>query len=230
MTGFLLNLLLLAVIGFCVWQGYRKGLILTAAGVLIIFIAAFLAGKTAAANAPSVSEKLLPIMSWVAEDAISDAERGRSPINQITDPEALADITEDIFRRMGISEKEIKAMVNRVLPSLSDPSQTPKEAIEATSLYVAAYALIAIFSFILYVVGLTLIIYFISAVFKLPVLNLIDKAGGAAAGFLYGILILSAVGWAMRYLGIFASSDLVANTAVLRFFSKFNLLSWLLSI
>jgi uncharacterized membrane protein required for colicin V production len=230
MTGLLLNLLLLAVIGFCVWQGYRKGLILSVAGVLIIFIAAFLAGKTAAANANSVSEKLLPIMSWVAEDAINDAERGRGPINQITDPEALADITEDVFRKMGISEREIKAMVGRVLPSLSDPGQTAKEAIEATSLYVAAYALIAIFSFILYAVGLTLLIYFVSAVFKLPVLNLIDKIGGAATGLLYGMLILSAVGWAMRYLGIFTSFDLVSSTAVLRFFSRFNLLSWLLSI
>ena len=58
MTSVLIDLLLVGVVAFCVWQGFRKGLILSVCGILIIFIAAFLAGKVAESYARPVSEQL----------------------------------------------------------------------------------------------------------------------------------------------------------------------------
>jgi uncharacterized membrane protein required for colicin V production len=230
MTGFLLDLLLVAVLAFCVWQGYRKGLILTVAGVLMIFLAAFLAGKVASTSAQPVSERLHPIMGWVTDDAIGEATRGKGRINELTDMTEIAGVAEDTFSQMGISGSEIAAMVEKVLQALTGTEQTLRETIEVTALYVASYALIALFSFILFMVGLTLLVHFIAAVFKLPVLNIIDKVGGLAAGLLYGILILCAVGWAMRYAGIFSNTGIVENTTILRFFVNHNMLAGLLSL
>jgi uncharacterized membrane protein required for colicin V production len=117
-----------------------------------------------------------------------------------------------------------------VISSRSIEDQTVHESISLTVLYVAAYALICLFAFILFMVGFTLLIHFIAAVFKLPMLNLIDKIGGTAAGLVYGLLILSAVGWAVRYLGIIASPELVENTRILSFFINNNMLAKLLSL
>jgi uncharacterized membrane protein required for colicin V production len=230
MMGFLLDLLLVAVLGFCVWQGYRKGLIITAAGILIIFAAAFLAGRVASAYAEPVSERLHPIMSWVADDAIGEATRGRGRVNEMTSPAEIKEVAERTFSSMGLPTREINAMVDKVLRSLTGTGQTVRESIEVTALYVVAYALIALFAFIIFMVGLTLLLHFVAAVFKLPVLNIIDKVGGSAAGLLYGILILCAAGWAMRYLGIISSSGLVENTTILRFFVNNNMLAGLLSL
>jgi hypothetical protein len=196
----------------------------------MIFLSAFLAGKVAANYAQPVSERLHPIMSWVADDAIGEATRGKGRINEMTDLDEIAGVAEETFSSMGISVSEVAAMVEKALNSLTGTEQTVRETIEVTALYMLSYALIALFAFILFMVGLTLLIHFIAAVFKLPVLNLIDKIGGLAAGLLYGILIICAVGWAMRYLGIVVSSELVEDTAILRFFVNNNLLAGLLSL
>ena len=229
MTGFLFDLLLVAALAFCVWQGYRKGLILTVAGVLVIFIAAFLAGKTAAAYAEPVSEKLYPIMSWMADDAIDNAARGMGRINELTDRAQIAAVAQRAFESLGISGLEADSMVDRVLASLGGAEQTVQETIGKAVLYMAAYALLCLFSFILFMVGLTLLIHFLAAVFKLPMLHLVDKIGGAAAGALFGILILCAVGWAVRYLGIIAGPELVESTTILKFFVNHNMLAGLLT-
>jgi uncharacterized membrane protein required for colicin V production len=230
MTGFLLDVLLMAVLAFCVWQGFRKGLILTVAGVLIIFLSAFLAGKAAGAYAHTVSERLYPIMSWLADDAIDEATRGRGRVNEITDRLEIADIARGTFESLGISDLETSAMVDRVLSTLSDTEQTVHETISLTVLYVASYALICLFAFILFMVGFTLLIHFLAAVFKLPILNLVDKIGGVAAGIFYGLLILSALGWVVRYLGIIAGPELVEDTRLLSFFVNNNMLAHLLSL
>jgi uncharacterized membrane protein required for colicin V production len=230
LTGLLLDLLLLAALAFCIWQGFRKGLILTVAGVLIIFVSAFFAGNVAAAYAQPVSERLYPIMSWLADDAIDEATRGRGRVNEITDVREIEDVSRRTFEVLGISDHEIMALVDRVISSRSIANQTVHEAISLTVLYVASYALICLFAFILFMVGFTLLIHFIAAVFKLPMLNLIDKIGGTAAGLVYGLLILSAVGWAVRYLGIIASPELVENTRILSFFVNNNMLARLLSL
>ena len=230
MTGFFLDMLLVAAFAFCVWQGFRKGLILTVAGVLIVFLSAYLAGRTAAAYAEPVAERLYPIMSWVADDAIDDATRGRGRVNELTERREIAEVARKTFESMGISALETDTLVERVLSALNKAEQTVHETISSAVLYVAAYALICLFAFILFMVGLTLLIHFLAAVFKLPVLNLIDKIGGPLAGAFYGLLILSAVGWAVRYLGIIASPELVEDTNILRFFVNSNMLAKHLSL
>jgi len=232
LTGFLFDLLLVAALAFCVWQGYRKGLILTVAGVLVVFIAAFLAGKVAGAYAKPMSEKLYPIMSWVATDAIDEATRGSGRVNELDpkkDRSEIADVAQRTFESLGISSREIDAMVDKVLLSLNDAEQTIEKTISMTVLYVAAYAMLCLFAFILLMVGFTLLIHFLAAVFKLPLLHLVDKIGGSAAGALRGVLILSAVGWAVRYLGILASPELVEKTTILKLFVNHNMLARLLS-
>jgi uncharacterized membrane protein required for colicin V production len=230
MTGFFLDLLMVAILAFCIWQGFRKGLILTVAGVLIIFLSAFLAGKAAAAYAEPVAERLYPIMSWVADDAIDEATRGRGRVDEMSDRREIAEVARKTFEALGISEHETDTLVDRILASLAASDQTVREIISSNVLFVAAYALICLFAFILFMVGLTLLIHFLAAVFKLPVLNLIDKIGGPVVGLFYGLLIMCAVGWAVRYLGIIASPELVEDTTILRYFVNNNMLASNLSL
>ncbi|MDR1691945.1 MAG: CvpA family protein [Oscillospiraceae bacterium] len=231
MTGFMIDLLLAGILAFCIWQGFRKGLILTVAGVLIIFIAAFLAGKIADAYAEPVSTQLYPIMSWLADDAIDEAMEGKGRVNEIekSDISTITEVAKGTFENLGVSELEIDKMIDRVLRNLAIEGSQLQETIGKTALYMVAYALLCLFGFIVCMVALTLLIHFIAAIFKLPILNLIDKIGGSAAGALYGVLILCAIGWAVRYLGILAAPELVEQTTILKLFVNHNVLAGLLS-
>ena len=225
MTSVLIDLLLVGVVAFCVWQGFRKGLILSVCGILIIFIAAFLAGKVAESYARPVSEQLVPIMSWIADDAIDEAAKGKGRVNEITDKETIAEIARDAYKSLGISSTEVNKMAEKALSTLETSELTVRESIARTLLFGVAYALLCILGFLIFMLGLTLLMHFLAAIFKLPVLNLVDTIGGTAVGLFYGILILCAVGWGARFLGIVISPEILDKTVILKLFVNHNMLA-----
>jgi len=227
-TPFLIDIFVLAILLFCVWQGLRKGLVLTVGGIIIIFLSAFLAGWVADAYAEDLSESLYPIMMWVAEDAIEEAAQGKGRLSEINDMKTQTEITRDTYEILGIHQKESNKMVDKTIEAITKGKATVKEAISSTLLYALSHALLCAFGFLLFMVGLSLLLHFIAFVVKLPVLNLIDKTGGAVSGLLFGVLILSAIGWVSRFLGIIMDSELIGKTVLLKFFANFNLLAGIL--
>lgn len=228
MTPFLIDLLLLLILAFCIWQGFRKGLILTIAGIVVIFLSAFLAGRVANAYAQPLSESLYPIMSWVADDAIEEAARGKGRLTEINDRKTLEEITRDTYEKLGIHAAESDKMVGMALGAMNNLETKVQDAIAGTLLFSFSYMLLCVFGFVFFMVGLTLLIHFLASVIKLPMLHMLDKAGGAAGGLLYGVLILCAIGWGARFLGIIINPELVGNTLFLKFFVNFNLLAGIL--
>lgn len=228
MTSVLLDLLVVGIFVFCVWQGYRKGLILTVAGVLIVIISAFLAGKVAASYSDVVAEKVLPIMSWLADDALDEASRGKGRVNEMTDRKLISEIAAEVYEGMGITNKEADKMVEKALQTMTKAETDARTAIAQTLLYSLAYVVLCIFAFLFFMIGLTLLIHFLASLFKLPVLNLIDKVGGTAVGALYGLLTICALCWAMRFLGIVLDPEIVQKTVIMKFFVNYNMLAGLM--
>lgn len=228
MSPILIDLLILLILGFCIWQGYRKGLILTVGGVIIIFISAIFACLAASSYAQPLSESLYPIMRWVADDTIEEVTRGKGRLSEINDRRTLTEITEDTYEKLGIHSTEADKMVDMALDAMSEAETKVQDAIAGTLLYAFSYMLLCVFGFVLFMVGFTLLLHFIASVVKLPVLNRLDKVGGLACGLLYGLLIVSAIGWGARFLGIIIDPDILSRTVFLKLFMNVNLLSGIL--
>ena len=240
-----LSLLALIILAFCTWQGYRKGLILTAAGVVTIFIAAWAGGMIASHYSEPFSKTLAPIFSgWVTDtetdNAIDEMEKnGGKPfeeynLNVNSDREALAKTAGDALEKMGFGllsktnllEKVIAETELSVENSDQDITQAFKIAVSDVFLRALASMILSVFGFIVVLLLLTLLAQIVSSIFKVPGLNLIDKIGGPIAGFLYGVLILNVIGWALRYAGFLIP---VKDTGLISLFYKFNILTWLLA-
>lgn len=219
-----LNIAVLLMIAFCVWQGYRKGLILTVCGVVIVFIAAYTAGQVAANYAGSASESLAPVLDWLPDAKIEEAidEVGLGRVESITDMTALREIADVAFEKIGITGAFRDILSAKTMNGLNSETNI-RQSIESQFLYGIAYLILCVFTFLIVFILLTLLIHFLSAVFKLPVLGLIDKIGGSALGLVNGLLLLCFLGWILQFIGVFLPSDMIVS-GLLRGFMN---LKWL---
>jgi len=226
--SFLLDLLILLIIGFSVWQGYRKGLILTVAGIIIILISAWAAGRIAKQYSVPFADKIQPMLGWVADDAIDEVARGKGPLAEITDKRQLASIATSALDKLGLSFVNKDNLVNNVFDNMAEKERTFREAVSYTFLCAVSSMILCVFGFVVIMILLTLLIHFVAAVFKLPALKQLDRIGGAALGFIYAILMLTVLGWALKYTGMFMPQELIDKTVFLKLFRKSNLLTGLL--
>lgn len=226
-----LNLAVLLVLAFCVWQGYRKGLILSVCSVVIVFISAYAAGQIASHYAESAVDSLAPVLNWLPDvkidEAIDEVARGLGPVAEIADKAVLREIADTAFDKIGITGAYRDILSAKAMASLNTET-TIRQAIETQFLYGISYLILCVFSFLILFIVLTLLMHFLSALFKLPVLGLVDKIGGCALGLAAGVLILCFVGWIMQFIGVFLPPDLILS-GLLRNFMNLKLLDGLLN-
>ena len=105
-----LDLIVIALLAICVFGGFRKGLIMGVARVLIVVIAVLVAGVVARDYSPGLAENIEPYVGWLSEDAVdqvvADAE---VPVDQATGDQAYG-IIRDSFLGMGMSQDTAESL------------------------------------------------------------------------------------------------------------------------
>ncbi len=224
MTSILIDFLILMILGFCVWQGHRKGFILSAASILIFFLAIWGGGQIANRFTDTAADSIAPFLQWVTEDASDEAQRENNTSPEKSD----RNLAEKTFEKLGISSKEVNGMVDSVVKQVAETGESVKTTISSVFVKTLTRVILFIFGFIIISLLLTLVAHFISMVFSLPGLKFLDKVGGLALGGLYGLLVMFAVGWMIRFLGILIPADIINGTFLLKFFINANPIAWLL--
>lgn len=231
MMSVALNLAVLLALAFCVWQGYRKGLILSVCSVVILFVSAYAAGKIAEQYADKATEIVAPILDWLPDvkidEAIDEVAKGLGPAGNIDDPGVIVQIVEVAFEKIGITGVFKDILTTKAAESIKGDI-TLRQSISNHFLYGVSYLFLCVFAFLICFILLTLLMHFISAVFKLPVLGLIDKIGGAVLGFVSGLLMLCFFGWILQFIGIFLPADMF-DVGLLRGFMSLKWLNGLLN-
>ncbi len=222
MTAFIVDLLVLMILGFCVWQGYRKGLILSAAGVLILIIGVIGGVQLANRLGPSVSVKMGPLLDWVADDATDEAVRASGGYSAFQDIDTVETIARGAFERLGIQKNGASKLSGRVWDRMQALDTPLNKSVAAIFIEAVCWVGVFLFGFVILSLLLTLAAHFVSMLFTIPGLNLLDTVGGLGFGLLQGLLILFAVGWVFRYLGILIPDSWTQNTLLLRFFVNVN--------
>jgi len=213
------------VLGFCVWQGYRKGLILTVAGILLLCLAVWGASHISGRYAADFEERINPLFGLVVDEAADDAMRAAGYSAGVDDEDTILTIAAGAFSSMGIVEKESEKMAVEVLENMRESSVSLKTGISNAFIHIICRVLLFTFTFAVFALLFTLLSHFVSMLIKLPGLKLIDTWGGLAAGLVYGLLLLFAIGWIFRFLGAVIPSHLAENTFLLRFFVNQNILT-----
>ncbi len=90
-----------------------------------------------------------------------------------------------------------------------------------TATYVCGLAL----GFLLILIFLTAIANVGNLSFRLPNLELLDEIGGAALGFVKGLLYCVLLSWLLSFFGLIIGMDTLEHTTLARFFLAFKFLT-----
>ena len=219
----LIDLLVVVIIGLFVWGGFNKGFFLTASSILILFASVMIGANVANGNAEKASVVFDGILDWVAETATEEAVEKLGVAASNVPSYQLVPIIKEAFESLGIRGAASDYLASQVRSSmLRQPDATLYEVI--SQYFIRAIAWIALFfaGFAISALVLSLIVNFISTVFKLPVIRQLDMFGGLGLGLINGIFIMFIAGFALRYIGFILPDGLIESTNLLRFFVDKN--------
>lgn len=231
MMHVVIDLAILAILAFCVWRGYRRGLVLGLFGVIAIFIGLFGANILAETFSDEFTDLVSPFIGGIVDSEISDGLSSDdieiTSVNEASDSE-IEELIIRVFNAVGFSEIESASITDDLMSEIDKVKSNLSEQITSRLSSVLAYVFVFIIAFMLIMILLTVIANLINLAFRLPGLDLLNNIGGAALGLVRGLLIVLVVTWVFNYLGFLIPQEAIEKSILLEFFMKVNPISGIL--
>lgn len=226
-----IDLAILAILAFCVWRGYRKGLVLGLFGVIAIFVGLFGANIIAETFSGGFVDLMAPFISGIVDGELSDglsSEDGEmNSVNEASDSE-IADLVNRVFGAVGLSEAESASLTEDIMSEFDKASANLSERITSRLASVFAFVIVFLIAFMLIMIVFTVIANLINLAFRLPGLDLLNGIGGAVLGLARAVLIILVFTWIFNFLGFVIPRETIEKTVLLEFFMGINPVSSLL--
>ncbi|MBR6653976.1 MAG: CvpA family protein [Oscillospiraceae bacterium] len=218
----IIDLILIAIVAFCAWNGYRKGFIMGISGILALIVAFYGAQIVADTYSQEFTSMLKPFISGVVDAAVADVQIGGE---DGYDNEEVYEVTYDALGNIGILKSAAQDIANEIAERVERTGQTMREEIVNVLCSKIAYVLTTVIVFLLILIVFTVIANILNLAFKLPGLEFINETLGALFGFAKGAIIVVAIAWVMRYLGVLVDEDIVNKTMLLEWLMEHNLVT-----
>ncbi len=212
-----------AILLFFVWLGCKRGLVLTLASLLAVFVALIGASFLADALAEPVAKAIEPAVTQRIHDQVSsywqrapeaDAPAGEDDwLSRLPLEEGLEPLQESKFFR-GCAETFQKAVDDGT-------AEIVTHAVQALAYFAAVQiARIVIFAvaFFAILVAWFFLSHALDLVAKLPVLSSFNRWGGGLAGLIKGSLVLFVACWLLK--DSYLPQQVVDRTVLLKFFAS----------
>lgn len=224
-----LDLVLIGILALCVLSGYKKGLIMGISGILALVVAFYGANLVAETFSPDFTSMIEPMISNAVGGAV-DETREDLPDDEDGGEQEVYQVSYDSLKKLGVLETTAKKLAEDIKDEIREVGSSLKSAIVHKLSGTIAYVALLIIVFILIIIVFKLLANAINFAFKLPGLNLINGIGGAALGFIKGMLLLFIVSWAARFLGFIIPESVVDKTVVLKWLMSNNPITALFGI
>jgi len=235
LLAFLIDIAVLGIIAFCVWRGYKNGLIRGLFGIVSLIAALIVSNAAANAYSKEATHVIMPFASGIIDSTLSDMEENDIRYQAIAHDHDIYEpnfgTAYTVLRQIGLPES---AAVN-LATQLSEESSlywTPQDFINILAEKLTdTLSFVAIFgiTFLILAIVFAIIGNLIGFVFSLPGLKLVDKIAGSVFGLVKGLIIALALASVVRYFGILAP-ELYSNTVLLEYLTINNLISTFLGI
>lgn len=226
MTALFYDLVILAILAFFLWRGWRKGLILSLCGLIVVILSLVGANFIADTAAPPVAKAIQPKLQAAIEEHVTDyMDAHFDALAPIGDPGNAKVNMWDGMREMGgiyawcaDSVEETVSLFNRHL----EPSEMFSIAANRVATQLAHHILFAV-AFVVLFVLLTLILHALDLVAKLPGLHFCNGLGGGLIGLVKGVLVLFVAVCVLQVASphLF-TPDMVEESHILKLFVRSN--------
>ena len=247
-----IDLILICIVLFCVWRGYKSGIIRGVCAIVALIVAIFGANLVATAYSGEFTGMISPFVSGVVDTVVmnilypdsdeSDTVTANTPsaiLPSASQKEKLTtyDIAFAALRKIGLPEKpadKLSALVaggNNESDSGGNGESGVSIAENVSDRLCAALAYVAVFGvcFILLSIIFAVVGNLVNLVFSIPGLEALDSVLGMVLGLARGLVIILVIAAIVRYIGLVAA-ETVKKTVVLEYLVNANLIANILGI
>lgn len=238
MSYLIFDLVIAILLVLAVFQGYRRGFVLTLCGFLAVFVAFFGATILSNALAEPVSHAITPVIENQISNSIHETleEQGYQfeepqPGQEEETPAPEDQFSLDQILNMMKDSALIQSFSDAIRGAVNEGVvEVTTSAAQAIASYIArelARMVLFLISFVLVLVAWTLLSRALDLAFRLPVLSTLNHWSGAAVGLLKGGVLLFIACWLLREL---FPAEVVEQSYLLKFFCTTNPLVLALSV
>ena len=224
MIKLILNLIMLAVILLCVWNGYKRGLVLGIGSLLVIVISLYAADLLSDTYSYEVNDALRPFASGYLETNINQKVREEYGIAgaatgslSVSDyltlnPSQSEAFCRSTYEHMGIYGNTAQTMAEKAVAYAAAQGQTVPDAMVevlcSTLSYVGGFLLF----FTLILIFLTVLGNLPNLVFKIPGGDMLNDLGGMVTGILQGLFFCTLFAWVLKFTGVLIPQDTLVGS------------------
>lgn len=229
-----IDLVLLAILIICVWSGYRKGFVIGIANLLGIVVALYGAVLVSSAFSYDVVPVLRPFVSGYIESQMDDTvlEEMGLENTDLSYEDILAGDSQlrhqfcyTCYTTVGIYDDAADQMATEAEDYAAANDVQISEAIIEVFCERAAYVAGVALMFLIFLIALMAIANIPNLSYRIPNMDILNDAGGAAMGFVNGLCYCVLICWALRFLGLVIGLDTLGKTLLARFFITIDLLT-----
>lgn len=229
MTALIIDIVIIGIVAYSMWRGYRNGLIRGVFGTVALIAALLIANIAASAYSEEFEGIMVPFVGGVVDTALHDIYADNLQYEELDHDDQSPEMRSafSALRQLGLP---VPAAVHVAERSLEDDSGRTLSDVIAGNLS-SALSFIAVFAvaFVLATIVFAVIGNLIGFVFSLPGLRLLDIIAGTAFGLVKGMIIILTIAAVVRYFGLLAV-DILEETTILYYLVNNNIIANMLGI
>jgi len=231
-VALVLDLLIIAVVVFFSWRGWKKGLILTLFGLVAVFVALIGANFLATRFEPAAADYLAPRFEAMLTDQFSrELENEQKARPEISfDELPVSNLVVDFLKDVGLFE----SLAEDFSATVKDTAQKSIESAAGVIAVGLAKLVAKTLLFILFFAGILILWFIVShlldLVFKLPVLDTLNSTGGMICGLVKALLIVWIAVLLFQLKSNLITAETLKSSFILRFFIEYNPIFYFISI
>ena len=226
----LLDILLIAIILFCGWQGYKRGILGGIFAIVFILVAVWGANLISTTYSDTFTDMFRPFASGyldrmeieAIEEIVPEDQQHLSTEDLLRLDDTLEpQLARQVFLELGIDESRTEKLSDRYFDYRDQHYyNTVNHAFTNVFVYAFSFLLVFVISFLLLLIGFTVIYNIIPFTFRLPGLKLVEGIGGSVLGIGQGFLLVFMLTWLLGYIGLILPEGFLERSGVIPFFVR----------
>ncbi len=239
MMKWVIDLILLAVLLLCAWNGYKKGLIMEIGAMVCLAVSLYAACMLANTFSYEVVFALEPFAGGYIESVMTeqaperlDYDLTEYSINDIVaeDPSKIHDIAKATFECLGVYEVTADELAEDVQAYMDENEVPLKTAVIDVTCNTVVYAAAVALIFLIILIFLTVLGNIPNLTFHLPNMEEVDEIGGALMGLLRGVVLCMLAVWVLKFSGLVIGEETLSNTILAKLLERIGFVSFFLGV
>lgn len=234
-----LDLIILVIFVYCIWQGFKRGMMSAVFGIVIIIVALFAGNLISSAFSNEFVPMLKSFVSgYVDTQLVNAKDEVVSEADQVYNvedilrlqPDKEEDMITETFINLGITKTSAEKLTSQVQEYKNDMGETLSNSISYVTSKTLAYMMVLCVSIVLILIFVTVIANITNITLRIPGKKKVDTISGSVIGFVRGLLLSSTLAWVIGFAGLLLTAETIKRTVLLEFLMNHNIISFFLKI